>query len=81
MPVADLKRMPKSRYGIMTPYMEKVGTLGTSMMYRSATIQANLDFADEADMIAKMRVRWRCNRSSRALFATRCSSTASRPVI
>jgi glutamate--cysteine ligase len=44
--VADIPAMPKSRYGIMTPYMEKVGTLGTSMMYRSATVQANLDFSD-----------------------------------
>jgi glutamate--cysteine ligase len=48
--------MPKSRYGIMTPYMERVDRLGTSMMYRSATVQANLDFADEADMVKKLRV-------------------------
>ncbi|MEO8758162.1 MAG: glutamate--cysteine ligase [Devosia sp.] len=67
--VADLKRMPKSRYGIMTPYMEKVGTLGTSMMYRSATVQANLDFADEADMIKKMRVSLALQPIVTALFA------------
>lgn len=54
--VADIPAMPKSRYGIMTPYMNKVGTLGTSMMYRSATVQANLDFSDEADMVKKLRV-------------------------
>lgn len=53
--VAGIPAMPKSRYGIMTPYMDKVGTLGTSMMYRSATVQANLDFSDEADMVRKMR--------------------------
>ncbi len=67
--VADLKRMPKSRYGIMTPYMEKVGTLGTSMMYRSATVQANLDFSDEADMIKKMRVSLALQPIVTALFA------------
>ena len=54
--VADIPAMPKSRYGIMTPYMDKVGTLGTSMMYRSCTVQANLDFSDEADMVKKLRV-------------------------
>ncbi len=54
--VKDIPAMPKSRYGIMTPYMDKVGTLGTSMMYRSATVQANLDFSDEADMVKKLRV-------------------------
>ena len=67
--VDDLRRMPKSRYGIMTPYMEKVGTLGTSMMYRSATVQANLDFADEADMIKKMRVSMALQPIVTALFA------------
>jgi glutamate--cysteine ligase len=67
--VADLKRMPKSRYGIMTPYMEKVGSLGTSMMYRSATIQANLDFSDEADMVKKMRVSLALQPIVTALFA------------
>jgi glutamate--cysteine ligase len=54
--VRDIPPMPKSRYGIMTPYMDKVDRLGTSMMYRSATVQANLDFADEADMVKKLRV-------------------------
>jgi glutamate--cysteine ligase len=67
--VADLKRMPKSRYGIMTPYMEKVGTLGTSMMYRSCTVQANLDFSDEVDMIKKMRVSLALQPIVTALFA------------
>ena len=67
--VNDLKRMPKSRYGIMTPYMDKVGTLGTSMMYRSATIQANLDFSDEADMVKKLRVSLALQPVVTALFA------------
>jgi glutamate--cysteine ligase len=61
--------MPKSRYGIMTPYMEKVGKLGTSMMYRSATVQANLDFADEADMVKKLRVSLALQPIVTALFA------------
>ncbi len=53
---AETPRMPKSRYDIMTAYMPKVGGLGLDMMYRTATIQVNLDFADEADMGVKMRV-------------------------
>jgi glutamate--cysteine ligase len=49
--------------------MEKVGTLGTSMMFRSATVQANLDFADEADMVRKMRVSVALQPVVTALFA------------
>lgn len=67
--VKDIPAMPKSRYGIMTPYMEKVDTLGTSMMYRSATIQANLDFGDEADMVKKLRVGLALQPIATALFA------------
>jgi glutamate--cysteine ligase len=67
--VAEIERMPKSRYGIMTPYMDKVGTLGTSMMYRSATVQANLDFSDEADMVKKLRVSVALQPIVTALFA------------
>jgi glutamate--cysteine ligase len=61
--------MPKSRYGIMKPYMQKVGTLGGSMMFRSATIQANLDFSDEADMVKKLRVSLALQPVVTALFA------------
>jgi glutamate--cysteine ligase len=67
--VEDIPAMPKSRYGIMTPYMQKVGTLGTSMMYRSATVQANLDFSDEADMVKKLRVSVALQPIVTALFA------------
>jgi glutamate--cysteine ligase len=67
--VADIPAMPKSRYGIMKPYMEKVGTLGTSMMFRSATVQANLDFSDEADMVRKLRVSLALQPVVTALFA------------
>ncbi len=67
--VAQIPAMPKSRYGIMTPYMQKVGTLGTSMMYRSCTVQANLDFSDEADMTKKLRVSVALQPIVTALFA------------
>ncbi|MGV3491859.1 MAG: glutamate--cysteine ligase [Devosia sp.] len=67
--VAEIPAMPKSRYGIMTAYMQKVGTLGTSMMYRSATVQANLDFSDEADMVKKLRVSVALQPIVTALFA------------
>jgi len=67
--VAEIAAMPKSRYGIMTKYMQEVGTLGTSMMYRSATVQANLDFSDEADMVKKLRVSVALQPIVTALFA------------
>ena len=53
----------------MTPYMDKVGTLGTSMMYRSATVQTNLDFSSEADMVKKLRVSLALQPIATALFA------------
>jgi len=68
-PVGEIRSMPKSRYAIMGPYMEKVGTLGTSMMYRSATVQANLDFSSEADMVKKLRVSVALQPVATALFA------------
>jgi glutamate--cysteine ligase len=65
----ETPRMPKSRYGIMTAYMPKVGSLGLDMMYRTATVQVNLDFADEADMVKKMRVSLALQPIATALFA------------
>jgi len=65
----EIPTMPKSRYAIMEPYMEKVGTLGTSMMFRSCTVQANLDFADEADMVQKLRVSLALQPVATAIFA------------
>ncbi|WP_193336778.1 glutamate--cysteine ligase [Devosia beringensis] len=67
--VDEIPAMPKSRYGIMKPYMEKVGTLGTSMMFRSCTVQANLDFSSEADMVKKLRVAVALQPIATALFA------------
>ena len=55
-PLEAIEWVPKGRYGIMGPYMLKVGTLGQRMMKQTATVQVNLDFADEADAIEKMRV-------------------------
>lgn len=61
--------MPKSRYRIMTNYMPKVGSRGLDMMYRTCTVQANLDFGDEADMVAKLRVGLALQPVITALFA------------
>jgi glutamate--cysteine ligase len=61
--------MPKGRYKIMTNYMPKVGTLGLDMMYRTCTVQANLDFSSEADMVKKLRVSLALQPVATALFA------------
>jgi len=61
--------MPKSRYAIMARYMPKVGGKGIDMMFRTCTIQANLDFSDEADMVTKMRVGLALQPVVTALFA------------
>jgi glutamate--cysteine ligase len=62
--------MPKERYSIMTRYMPTVGSRGLDMMYRTATIQVNLDFADEADMVKKLRVSLALQPIATALFAS-----------
>jgi glutamate--cysteine ligase len=67
--LAETPRMPKSRYDIMTRYMPKVGTRGLDMMYRTCTIQVNLDFSSEADMRRKMRVSMKLQSLATALFA------------
>ena len=61
--------MPKSRYRIMAGYMPKVGSLGLDMMLRTATVQVNLDFASEADMVRKMRASLALQPVATALFA------------
>lgn len=68
--LADTPRMPKSRYDIMTAYMPKVGTQGLDMMYRTSTIQVNLDFESEADMRRKMQVSLKLQPLATALFAS-----------
>lgn len=67
--LAQTPKMPKSRYDIMTRYMPKVGKNGLDMMYRSSTIQVNLDFSSEADMRTKMRVSTKLQSVATALFA------------
>ncbi len=66
---ADMPVMPKGRYKIMTNYMPKVGSLGLDMMYRTCTVQANLDFSSEADMVKKLRVSLALQPVATALFA------------
>jgi glutamate--cysteine ligase len=66
---AQTPRMPKSRYDIMTRYMPKVGSQGLDMMYRTCTIQVNLDFSSETDMRRKMQVGLKLQPLATALFA------------
>src|SRR5204862_5121967 len=61
--------MPKGRYKIMTNYMPKVGQYGIDMMYRTCTVQTNLDFSSEADMVKKLRVSLALQPVATALFA------------
>ncbi len=61
--------MPKGRYKLMDAYMQKVGTMGRVMMRRTCTVQVNLDFGSEADMVQKMRVAIALQPVATALFA------------
>ena len=67
--VSDVPVMPKSRYQIMRDYLPTRGGLGLEMMHLSATVQANFDFSDEADMAAKVRTAMGCTPVVSALFA------------
>src|SRR5271157_6042102 len=67
--LAETPAMPKNRYDIMKRYMPRVGTRGLDMMFRTATVQTNLDFRNEADMVAKMRVGLALQPAITALFA------------
>ena len=66
---AETPVMPKSRYKIMRSYMPKVGAYGLDMMFRTSTVQVNLDFASEADMVKKLRVSLALQPVATALFA------------
>ncbi len=66
---ASIPWMPKARYDVMHAYMPTVGTRGLDMMQRTATVQANLDFADEADAAAKMRCIYSVTSMLTALWA------------
>jgi glutamate--cysteine ligase len=61
--------MPKGRYAIMMRHMPRVGTLGLDMMLRTCTVQVNLDYASEADMVKKFRVSLALQPLATALFA------------
>jgi len=61
--------MPKQRYAIMANYMPQVGTQGIDMMFRTCTVQTNLDFSSEADMVKKLRVSLALQPVATALFA------------
>nr|WP_313423460.1 glutamate--cysteine ligase [Brevundimonas diminuta] len=65
----DIPVMPKGRYDIMRAYMPKKGALGLDMMLRTCTIQANLDFDSEADMVLKFRTSLALQPIATALFA------------
>ncbi|MEO0911133.1 MAG: glutamate--cysteine ligase, partial [Pseudomonadota bacterium] len=66
---AETPMMPKSRYNIMKNYMPKVGSQGHDMMFRTTTIQVNLDFSDERDMVRKLQTSLKLQPMASALFA------------
>jgi glutamate--cysteine ligase len=65
----ETHQMPKGRYKIMRRYMPKVGGYGHEMMFRTCTVQVNLDFSSEADMVKKFRVGLALQPVATALFA------------
>jgi glutamate--cysteine ligase len=65
----DTPVMPKQRYRIMARYMPKVGRLGLDMMFRTSTVQTNIDFASERDMVEKLRLALSLQPMFTALFA------------
>ncbi|XP_066361585.1 glutamate--cysteine ligase A, chloroplastic [Miscanthus floridulus] len=67
--LSDIPIMPKGRYEIMRNYMPKVGTLGLDMMFRTCTVQVNLDFSSEQDMIRKFRAGLALQPIATAIFA------------
>ena len=76
--VADIPRMPKARYQIMRRYLPTRGDFSLHMMHLTATVQANLDFSDEADMVAKMRTAMGLTPIVSAMFANSSFSGGSR---
>jgi len=69
-PLDAIPVMPKGRYAIMRRYMPTRGGRGLDMMFRTATVQASLDFSDEADMVRKLRVALALQPVATALFAS-----------
>ncbi len=67
--ISQIPHMPKARYDIMRSYLPTRGRLALHMMHATATVQANYDYSDEADMVAKMRTAMGCTPIVSALFA------------
>ena len=67
--LAETPVMPKERYAIMMRYMPTRGRRGLDMMFRTATVQVNMDFGDEVDMVAKMRAGLALQPVASAMFA------------
>ncbi|KAL6759220.1 gamma-glutamylcysteine synthetase [Haematococcus lacustris] len=67
--IKDIPVMPKDRYKLMTAYMPTVGSMGLDMMYRTCTVQVNLDFSSEQDMVEKFRIGLALQPLANALFA------------
>ena len=67
--IADAPRMPKARYDIMREYLPTRGELALDMMHLTATVQANFDYGDEADMVAKCRMAFGATPIVSAIFA------------
>ncbi len=65
----DVFVMPKARYNIMRAYMPKKGSFGLDMMLRTCTVQVNLDYSSEADMVKKFRTSLALQPLATALFA------------
>jgi glutamate--cysteine ligase len=65
----EAPQMPKGRYQLMNQYMPKQGGRGLEMMYLTSTVQVNLDFGSEADMVEKLRIALALQPLATALFA------------
>jgi glutamate--cysteine ligase len=67
--VDEIEWMPKRRYSLMKEYMPTKGKLGTTMMTLSCTVQVNLDYSSEQDMVKKMKVAFALQPLATAIFA------------
>ncbi|MCP3176067.1 glutamate-cysteine ligase family protein [Desulfuromonas sp. KJ2020] len=61
--------VPKARYDIMGPYMQRTGDMGQRMMKQSAGLQVNLDYSSEEDCFRKLRLAFQLSPLFYALFA------------
>ena len=76
--IEEIPVMPKKRYDIMRDYLPTRGGLAMDMMHASATVQANFDFSDEADMAVKLRTAMGCTAIVSAIFANSSISAGER---